>query len=119
MRKRKREGAGVGTQLRNAAVHPYRTALSFTPMGTPELRLYRAMREAIPVLDAAILKLVRLTGGFTVRCADRQAELVRSRLVPEPRIEPFDRLLAQGSIVNHPITPKRSRTGNFCFQSYC
>ena len=74
MRKRKREGAGVGTQLRNAAVHPYRTALSFTPMGTPELRLYRAMREAIPVLDAAILKLVRLTGGFTVRCADRQAE---------------------------------------------
>ena len=74
MRKRKREGAAAGTQLRDAAYHPYRTALSFTPLGTPELRLYRAMREAIPVLDAAILKLVRLTGGFTVRCADAIAE---------------------------------------------
>ena len=73
-RKRKREGTAAGTQLRDAARHPYRTALSFTPMGTPELRLYRAMREAIPVLDAAILKLVRLTGGFDVRCSDRAAE---------------------------------------------
>ncbi len=74
MRKRKREGAAAGTQLRDAAYHPYRSALSFTPLGTPELRLYRAMREAIPVLDAAIVKLVRLTGGFTVRCADKAAE---------------------------------------------
>ena len=74
MRKRKREGASAGTQLRDAAYHPYRTALSFTPLGTPELRLYRAMREAIPVLDAAIVKLVRLTGGFDVRCADPLAE---------------------------------------------
>ena len=74
MRKRKREGASAGTQLRDAAFHPYRRALSFTPLGTPELRLYRAMREAIPVLDAAIVKLVRLTGGFEVRCADKAAE---------------------------------------------
>ena len=74
MRKRKREGASAGTQLRDAAFHPYGRALSFTPLGTPELRLYRAMREAIPVLDAAIVKLVRLTGGFEVRCADKAAE---------------------------------------------
>ncbi len=74
MRKRKREGASAGTQLRDAAFHPYRRALSFTPLGTPELRLYRAMREAIPVLDAAIVKLVRLTGGFEARCADKTAE---------------------------------------------
>ncbi len=73
-RKRKREGAAAGTQLRDAAFHPYRTALRFTALGTPELRLYRAMREAIPVLDAAIVKLVRLTGGFEVRCGDPAAE---------------------------------------------
>lgn len=32
---------------------------------TPEL--YRSLREAVPVIDTAIYKLVRLTGGFNVR----------------------------------------------------
>ena len=72
--KRKRGGAAAGTQLREAMSHPFRHALGFVPLGTPELRLYRALREAIPVLDAAIVKLVRLTGGFDVRCADPLAE---------------------------------------------
>ncbi len=85
MRKRKRGGASAGTQLRDAARHPYRTMLSFTPLGTPELRLYRAMREAIPVLDAAIVKLVRLTGGFQVCCQDPRAEaLLREFLARVP-----------------------------------
>lgn len=70
--KRKRGGAAAGTQLRETA--PYRNALSCVPLGTPELRLYRAMREAIPVLDAAIVKLVRLTGGFEAHCEDPDAQ---------------------------------------------
>lgn len=40
----------------------------YVPLGGAETRLYSAMREAIPLLDAAICKLVRLTGGFTARC---------------------------------------------------
>lgn len=34
--------------------------------------LYRALREAIPVIDAGIYKLVRLTGGFQAVCADKR-----------------------------------------------
>ena len=36
--------------------------------------LYYALREAVPVIDAAVTKLVRLTGGFSVHCADRRAQ---------------------------------------------
>ncbi len=72
--RRKRQAVSGRTQIRTAMAHPYQSALRFVPLGTPELRLYQAMREAIPVLDAAIVKLVRLTGGFTVACADKTAE---------------------------------------------
>lgn len=34
--------------------------------------LYRALREAIPVIDAGVYKLIRLTGGFQAVCADRR-----------------------------------------------
>jgi hypothetical protein len=38
------------------------------------MRLYYALREAVPVIDAAIFKLVRLTGGFTVECGNAEAQ---------------------------------------------
>ncbi len=34
--------------------------------------LYRALREAIPVIDAGVYKLIRLTGGFQAVCADKR-----------------------------------------------
>lgn len=34
--------------------------------------LYRALREAVPVIDAAIYKLVRLTGGFRAICENER-----------------------------------------------
>ncbi|WRS26852.1 serine/threonine protein phosphatase [Oscillospiraceae bacterium MB08-C2-2] len=38
------------------------------PFTGPETALYGAMREAVPIIDAAIEKIVRLTVGFTVEC---------------------------------------------------
>ncbi|MDR0884531.1 MAG: phage portal protein [Oscillospiraceae bacterium] len=45
----------------------------------PQARVYYALRESVPVLDAAIGKLVRLTGGFSVQCADKAAQRVLDR----------------------------------------
>ncbi len=45
------------------------------PLGGTETTLYRSIREAVPVVDAAIMKLVRLTGGLSVTCSDKSAEL--------------------------------------------
>lgn len=61
-------------QLRSAQTHPFSLIDSYVPLGSAETRLYRMIREAVPVVDAAIMKIVRLTGGFEVRCADKNAQ---------------------------------------------
>lgn len=53
----------------------------YVPLGAPQLRLYRALREAVPVIDAAIFKLVRLTGGFEAQCADKTAQAELSEFI--------------------------------------
>lgn len=68
-------GSAVSTQLRSSASHPFGQIRSYVPLGGTEYALYRSMREALPILDAAIVKLVRLTGGFRVDCPRGGAEL--------------------------------------------
>ena len=54
--KRKKEKAGVAAvcQLRGGNTHPFVGMKGFIPLGGGEERVYREMREAIPVLDAAV-----------------------------------------------------------------
>ena len=76
MKRKQKEGGAVAvkTQLRSGESHPFAALRGFTPLGSGEERIYRQLRQAIPVLDAAIGKLVRLSGGFCVRCADPGAQ---------------------------------------------
>lgn len=76
MKRKKKEGGGVAAvcQLRGGDVHPFGAMRGFTPLGGGEERVYREMREAIPVLDAAVGKMVRLCGGFEVKCRNPQAQ---------------------------------------------
>lgn len=76
MKRKKKEGGGVAAvcQLRNGDIHPFGAMRGFTPLGGGEERVYREMREAIPVLDAAVGKMVRLCGGFEVKCRNPQAQ---------------------------------------------
>ena len=67
--KRKEKPMAAVCQLRSGDVHPFGMLRGFTPLGTGEEQVYRQLREAVPVLDAAVGKLVRLTGGFSVQCA--------------------------------------------------
>lgn len=39
-----------------------------------EMKLYESLRSAVPVIDAAISKTVRLTGGFKVICSDESLQ---------------------------------------------
>ena len=61
-------------QLRGAERHPFGMLGDYVPLSRGEAQLYRAVREAVPVVDAAIYKLIRMTGGVTARCTDRTAE---------------------------------------------
>ena len=73
---RKKEKAGVAavTQLRDGNVHPFSALRGYMPLGTGEERMYHQMRIALPVLDAAVGKLVRLSGGFKVVCRNEMAQ---------------------------------------------
>ena len=52
-------------------------------LNSAECRLYYSLREAVPVIDAAILKIVRLTGGFRAVCADSAAQKYLDSLLSE------------------------------------
>ena len=61
-------------QLRSGNRHPFGVVQGFVPLGGGEERVYRQLREAIPVLDAAVGKMVRLCGGFAVKCRNLAAQ---------------------------------------------
>ena len=76
MKRKRKEMAALGQacQLRESHSHPFGALRGFVPLGTGEEQMYRQMREAIPVLDAAVGKLVRLSSGFTVQCKNALAQ---------------------------------------------
>lgn len=47
---------------------------SFSPISSSQIRLYRELRNSVPIIDAAIDKLVRLVCSFRLTCDDKIAE---------------------------------------------
>jgi len=75
-------------QVRTTSRHPFGALERYVPLQEAETGLYRAIREAVPIIDAAILKLIRLCGGVLVKCTqpEHQRELERFlRTVPTGR----------------------------------
>ena len=76
MKRKKTETGTVAAvcQLRSGSTHPFGAMRSFQPLGGGEERIYRELREALPVLDAAVGKMVRLCGGFQPKCRNPEAQ---------------------------------------------
>ena len=71
MKRKKAERTGAlaaQCQMRSGYAHPFGSIRGYIPLGGNEERMYRQIREAVPVLDAAVEKLVRLSSGFDVKC---------------------------------------------------
>ena len=86
--KKARETAAAATQLRTDSGIRFAGIGGQVPLGGSEAMLYRGIRCSIPILDAAVGKLTRLVGGFSVKCGDSgaQKELERFlRTVPVGR----------------------------------
>ena len=66
--------AALACQLRDCGEYPFGALKRFVPLGTGEEQIYRELREAIPVLDAAVCKLIRLSGGFMGKCRNAEAQ---------------------------------------------
>lgn len=70
--KEKAGAVAAQCQIRSGYAHPFAGIRGYIPLGGGEERIYRQVREAVPVLDAAVGKLVRLSSGFDVRCPSEE-----------------------------------------------
>ena len=77
MKRKRKEKNGVAAicQLRDGNAHPFGALRGYVPLCRGEERVYQELREAIPVLDAAVGKLVRLSGGFQAKCRNDAAQV--------------------------------------------
>ena len=73
-RRKERAPVGVSTQLRGQNSPSFGLLQGSIPLGGGTARLYRAIRQAVPAVDAAIDKIIRLAGGVSVRCDDPEVQ---------------------------------------------
>ena len=62
------ETASVQTTDKNC--HPFGYLGGYSPLAYANGRIYRSLREGVPIIDSAINKIVRLMGGFELDCGD-------------------------------------------------
>lgn len=103
--------------------NPFNLLDSYVPLGNAQTKLYRELREAVPVLDAAIYKIVRLTGDFSVVCGnENNSKRINDFLANvnvggnQQGISSFistylDQLLTYGTAIGEIVT---DQYGNFC-----
>lgn len=54
-----------------------------------ERQLYTALRGAVPIIDSAIHKLLRIIGNFTVECEDKQVEKERILFLDHVKVNTY------------------------------
>ena len=96
--------------------HPFLPISSYMPGTAPDRELYRSLREAVPIIDAALGKLGRLLGEFNVVCEDKRAEKSLSAFLQNVDVGGtrkgiyafistfFDELLTYGTAVGEIVT---------------
>ena len=57
-------------QTAGESCHPFASISSYTPLSQYNNRIYRSIREGVPIIDSAINKIVRLMGGFEISCGE-------------------------------------------------
>ena len=68
------EVASSTVQTGRASSHPFSMLDTYTPLTDCQSQLYVALREAVPIIDAAIFKLIRLVGSFDVKCRNKASQ---------------------------------------------
>lgn len=122
LRNKPTQAAPAAVQLRSAGRQPFGALDAYVPLKNGEIALYRAIREAVPLVDAAIMKIIRLTGGFTVTCSDDAAQCALAEFLRtvnvgrgQQGLESFlaqylDSLLVCGRAVGEIVPARNGRT---------
>lgn len=71
-RRKFQEEASAQTAVQTAMenTHPFRALQLYTPLTSVSAKVYKTLREGVPIIDSAINKIVRLMGGFTFVTGD-------------------------------------------------
>lgn len=72
-KKQKTQKNAVAVPQTGRKAHPFSVLSGYSPSAATDMALYKALREAIPIIDAAIYKIVRLIGTFEVTCESKAA----------------------------------------------
>ena len=72
-------GAAATPQIKRGGGPPFGLLGGFASLQTGDKQLYRAIREAVPLVDACISKIIRLCGGVSVQCEDPKADYALKR----------------------------------------
>lgn len=122
MRKRKnREAAQKGlasVQTSRKKSQPFLRLNDYTPLKTGQIELYDSLREAIPIVDAALDKIIRLIGDFEVTARSATAKGILKNFQKHVRVgatgfgldafvrQYLDRLLTWGTVVGEIVPYK-------------
>lgn len=67
-------GAAATPQIRRGNMPAFGLPECSSLLRTGDKQLYRAIREAVPLVDACIYKIIRLCGGVSAECDDPRAD---------------------------------------------
>ncbi len=118
----KKNGAAANVQTCTAAQRGNIIPALRMSANPAQFRLYRQLRESVPVIDAAVSKLIRLMGDFRFICADDVTERSLGRFAETVRVGGvgvglrqfldcyFDQLLTYGMAVGE-VVPTEDGNG--------
>ena len=75
------ESAVVAVPQTACFSHPFINLSTYNPVSGYDMALYKSLREAIPVIDAAIFKIIRLIGSFTVKTGNEETDMLIARFL--------------------------------------
>ena len=87
-------GQAVSVQTGQIRSHPFGW-LEYGALDEHENRLFDQIRQAVPIVDASINKIIRLVGDFTVECSNQEAQRELDEFCKGVRVGPSSMGLAQ------------------------
>lgn len=79
------------SSINNNSGHPFDEIQKYKPLTVPEIKLYRALREAVPIIDAAISKIIRLTGEFKIKSDNLELEYSLNKFIDTVQVNSCER----------------------------
>lgn len=84
--RKKIEYPPVQTVRSTSKKHPFYDLNNYNPKIEAEYELYSLLREAVPIVDAAICKTVRLVGSFKIVCENKEVEKLLNSFISHVKV---------------------------------